>query len=169
MPDAIYRSAAPSVVEAWEDTQRRYKEWHSAVGAWGDAYKHDGILITDHGDRKWVIGLRGDDAPGPEWRWSKQADCWVPDKRTKAGKAVDATLESLRVDKLGHVPGMPARVVGPGRMYQSGFEYIDGVLWVTWGCSAEEVESQAKFDGNLWERAKASAYYLAVEGAMPSA
>ena len=44
MTKAIYCSTAPEVLEAWADTQRRYREYQEKVGAFFGRYpNHDGL------------------------------------------------------------------------------------------------------------------------------
>lgn len=159
---AFYSSTAPEVLSSWEDTQRRYREYHAAAGEFFGRWPNHKGIQSRFSDCVYAAGLHGDESPGEGWRRGKNGD-WYPDKRLKAGKALAKELDALKVKGLGHLPGMPSLRFADGVMATHSAQEIDGVMWVTWSIDADEIEKDDQFDGSLWERAKASAYHLAIE------
>lgn len=162
---AFYRSTHPDVVAAWDDTQRRYREWHAATGAFIARYPGRHGRQRRSGSSLWFVGLDGETKPDVGWRFS--GGTWVADKRTKAGKALAGEIAALEVTSLGRLPGIPLVIISveDGMWHDPGIRCIDGVVWVSYGCSAEEVERGKGVDSVLWDRVKASEYYAAIESA----
>lgn len=165
----VFRSSAPEVVDAWENAQRLYREWHAAVGVFGERFP-DHVLLQRRGPgggSVYFAGLRGDTSPGDGWRHLKDQDCWLPDKRYKAGKALAVEADKLRVDRLGRLPGMPDLIRDDGALCSPGIVQFEGVVYVMWGCPASAVKaggwSSNILDESLWEPCPLSAYYLAIE------
>lgn len=171
---AVYRSSHPDVLAAWADTQRRFDAWHSEVVVLRAAFPDHQVLQHEFDGRISVAALRGPSAPGQAWRYVKRQDYWVPDRRLKSGKAMADRIDGIRVTGMGKLPGMPDTAHG-GRaangygtqLHHPGMFEHDGTVWVKWSCSHEAVVesgwSKTTLDLELWELAKLSGYYLAVE------
>lgn len=164
----VYRSTHPEVLGAWEEQNARHVAWHDAVKEFRSEYPDHKPCAVNWGDAKHLLGLTGAESPGPVWRFMKARDCWVPDKRTKAGKALAARIDALRVTGLGSFPGMPHEIWEHApEWYSHGLQVIAGVVWVTWSekLTYEKVEATKTFDPAYWERARGSEYLRAVEDA----
>lgn len=156
---SVFKSTAPEVVSSYEDYQRRYLEFHRQLSEFDSQWPDHGTLITRFVTTIKFAGLHGDVSPGPGWRQTKTG-AWVPDRRTREGKALARQVEALRVEKIGQLKGMPPNAFTAGHCWQHGVDVVDSVVWASWGCLADEVEG---VDTELWERAKLSEYYLAIE------
>lgn len=169
---AHYKSTDAEVIAQWDDTQRRYREWHEAKDAWAEQFPNHDTASFQQSDRLWLGGLRGDESPGPCWRRAVRVDIdvWVPDKRTKAGKALAAEIDAMTVTHMKDIPGMPDMAMVGNRWYHPGLFVYDGTAYVNWSCSFAEVEadptrgwSRIEFDASKWERIKRSEFYAAQE------
>lgn len=168
--ESAFRSSHPDVLAAWADSVSRRQAWTEAVGRFVKENPDHKGLETSWATRLAFVGLRGEEKPGPEWRYVSERDFWVPDKRTKAGKALSQQCDELAIFGLWNLPGMPTelmidnhRLLSPG-----GFEAADGTIWLHWGCSAERVGTGSPLGGSdlnleIWESAPLSAYHLALE------
>lgn len=168
---ANYKSTDPDVLAAWDDTQRRFQEWREAKSAWAQQFPDHEALAVQGSDSVSVVGLQGDETPGPAWRQTTRAniELWVPDKRTKAGKAIAQQLDALSVDHMKDIPGMPDMAMSGNHWHSPGLFVYDGVAYVHWSCTFAEVEdstrgwSRTAFDASKWERIKRSELYAAQE------
>jgi hypothetical protein len=175
----VYRSRDPEVVQGWKDAG-------DAIHAYVDETKR---VLANHGaggyqDYRhgggWSIGrfsgllIPQDEFPPPGWRMADAAQMRaVPDKRTKAGKAVTATLEAVKHpgDPLFKLVGMPPDIAGgPGFITPSVRLLEDrAALYVAWRENPEGRESffgkGSAIDFGKWERVKLSEYYTEVERA----
>lgn len=169
---ANYKSTDAEVLGKWDDTQRRYREWHAAKDAWGEQFPNHDVTALQQSERVWVVGLRGDESPGSAWRKAVRANIavWVPDKRTKAGKALAKEIDALAVTHMKDVPGMPDMAMVENRWCTPGLFVHEGVAYVHWSCSFAVVEadpsrgwSKTEFDPSKWERIMRSELYAAQE------
>lgn len=160
-----FRSTHPEVRAADAENRRRYQQWRADVETWASQYPaHHPVQITFGGgaDRH-IRGLTGETELGEGWRISKGGD-WVPDKRTKAGRAIAKALEPLSVSGLKRLPGMPDMAFA---MQSPGVYDLQGATWVAWSCPAGEVAkggwSNVDLDLTMWTEMPLRAFYLAVE------
>lgn len=109
---ACYRSDHPAVVSVWEDTQRRYRAAHEAIGTFQE--KYDGTALVSRGGSNYRLMalMRATVPAGGEtaWRYVRKLGGWVPRRNTKAGKALAAEFDACQARNLGNVPGLPLYV-----------------------------------------------------------
>ena len=176
MTTLAYRSSHPDVLAAWADTQTRFREWHAKVSEWRADYPEHHAAQQDWTGSLSIVGLIGDTSPGPGWRHKRGQNVWVPDQRTKAGKALAERIAALKADKIGDLPGMPDTASsskstptgGYGLCHPGMFEH-DGTVWVSWNATHKDVAesgwSTRQLDMTIWEQAPLSAFYAATEDA----
>jgi hypothetical protein len=91
----------------------------------------------------------------------------LPDCRLKAGKALDRQIQEIKT-RFPDEP-FPDRAYISGAIAYPGLETHQGVHWLVWNCTFEEVEKGKYRDGRpaidptIWERARMSDYWLARE------
>lgn len=158
---AVYVSDAPEVAE-W---QRAFKAICEAyrVHCEGIEAEFPGYKLLERrswGDLRYIVGLNGEECPGPLWR--NQEGHWVPALRSRAGKALEKRLQEVRRE-VPPVPGMPLHTTCHHHWCSHSFEPMGGVFWAAWTALPESVEREPKFDPSLWKRAKLSEYYYAKE------
>ena len=179
---AVYRSTHPEVLAAWDDTQQRHRELAEKVKALRAEFPNHPPMVYRYSDRAQFSHLSfhedmpsigNDFGPPPEpegWRIKKEGRStylgWVPDKRTKAGKAMAARLAEIKVTGMGHFPGMPTTVLEGNHWYSHGSVVHDGVAYAHWGCSFADVESSnwsRGLDTDMWQRCRMSEFWMAKE------
>jgi hypothetical protein len=163
---AYYRSSHPDVLAYWADTEARAEAFNAALKALEAEFPDSqACYLEGHGWRE-AYGLHYEQphpAPGPGWMQKKGEQCWTADRRTKTGREVWNRLNDLRFNE-GTPPGLPERVRTDMRFCFPGMERHGGDLWAIFSCTAAEVEACKQFNGSIWQPAKASEYWLAVEG-----
>jgi hypothetical protein len=179
----VYVSRQPEVVGAWlagEEALRAYvKQTRAVLNERGlGEYK---VWRSTSGWRPWEF--RGLDVPQDEfapegWRLNKSREFAVPDKRTKAGKQIAAALAAVKHpgNPGDDLPGMPADVLVGGGFQTPAIRLLEDrtALYVAWrtdpaGCRESFRSRSVAIDRDLWERAKLSDYYAAVEAYEASA
>jgi len=173
----VYVSRSPEVVGAWRAAEKalnayvkqtqavldeaglgRYKVWR-ATGGWSP-WKLMGLDIPQ------------DEFPPAGWRVNQSREYAVPDKRTRAGKQIATALAAVKHpgNPGDDLPGMPADVMAGGGFQTPAIRMLEGrtALYVAWrtdpaGCRESFRSKSVEIDASLWERAKLSDYYAAVE------
>lgn len=161
---SAFSSNDGAVLEAWEAAQEDVQQWNERAKAMKEKYDGYKLLVQqsawDQGRR--VVGLGGNLADNPGGFRLKDTHYWVPDMRTKLGKAAQRELEDLEL-QAPDLPGMPKAVMVGHTLYKPGYDLFDGELWVSWGCSEEAVFasdwSTTTVDPLVWTSRKLSEYY----------
>jgi hypothetical protein len=172
----VYRSRDPQVVGAWKDACAAIEAYVKATGAVLDGaglgaykvYRNTRGLRPGH-----FAGLAIPQDEFPPEGWRMRAEYAVPDKRTKAGKAVDAALDAVKHpgDPLYRLIGMPPDILtGAGNFSTPAVRLLeDGTtLYTAWrtdpaGCRESFMAGKFEIDRSLWEPVKLSEYYAAIE------
>lgn len=161
-----YRSTRPALAAFEAECNQRREVYEAHAEAFEAEFPgYSGAQwITRYGAD--LVGLYGEACPGPHWVKKARDDFWSPSRRTKAGNELWRRLNAICL-RWPSEPGMPATVRDSeaSKRYCPSFEKIGEEHWMGWGCRAELVEADPKFDPAIWERAKASAYHLAREAA----
>lgn len=174
--NAAYRSRDPEVVQAWieaTDAITAYvRNSQRVLDAYGLAryqcYRNGGGWNPGA-----FAGLAIPDREKPPAGWRMLSQYAVPDKRTKAGKQVDAALEAVKHpgDPLFKLIGMPPDVMTGSGFSGPAVRLLEDrtAVYVGWG--TDPAGGQSFFNGKVeidldrWERIPLSAYYLASEQA----
>lgn len=160
---SVFTTDDPDILAKWDDDQRRYREWHAAVGEWAERYPNHKAVTLRGGNGASLSGLEGP-CPGPLWRRHPRYGHWIPRKRTKEEKALHAEVAALAVSELGDVEGMPKDVWSQmPHWYSHGTVTYAGRLFVTWPCDAEHIEASDTYDASRWRRCRLSEYHTAKE------
>lgn len=163
MNDTIYYRSDHANALAYQcDLQVKYAEWRERLRVFLAQYpEHEPVMWTGHGGEV-LMALKGSSSPGVGWLQRSGESCWRPDRRYVVGRKLFAEVNAMRFIEP-PIPGMPARVYGPSRVYFCGMERHGGAVWAMWSAPPELVEADARFDVAIWQRAKASAFFLARE------
>lgn len=179
---SAYRSRHPDVLAefgAAQDRMRAYRDRIFTVTTEHGMGDHQ-IAVSSGAlspSRFQGVVTRGGEFVPDGWRVSAIGgrDLAVPDKRTKAGKAIAAAIKDAGSPGDCILPGMPRevivtedgyRVCSPGvRLLEDG-----GAVWVTWGmvleaATAMDFHAPVSADPEFWEQSLLSAYWAAVEAA----
>lgn len=178
MSGAAYRSNLPEALAAWEDYQAHVKDVARRREEMGERYggRHLWVNNSGFGHGTQVVGLeiRDDEKPGdligehgelriPLRGATNQAR---PNIRRKAGKELQAELQSLKLEGP-NLPGMPGwTLLGLSVLKPAVVLYGDS-MWVFWGESDPFGEDEhgpgGTVDMKIWTRVPLSTYYAAKE------
>lgn len=176
----VYRSDKPQVLQAWREAceaLQAYVDQTKAVLAAAGLGDYQAYRESRGFDRGEFTGLAvDDDKPVPEgWRVGSDKRYAIPDKRRKAGKDIAAALDAVKHpgSPSQHLLGMPAFLLGAGRMHQPGARLLEGeaALYVQWSIDPEAGSRRhpqfdgTPVDGDLWARVLLSRYYAEAERA----
>jgi hypothetical protein len=162
---ACYRSNHEAVVSVWDDTQRRYREAHAAIGAMEKKYGGRAMVYSGRDYRLAAMSKDGPPIGGEAiWRYDRKAGGWVPRRSVKGGKALAEEFDACSARNLGDVPGLPKYVqVKDGRhpfhMQGAAIFAHDGYVWACWSSVDHEdvlKSGWGKLDESLWEQVKRS-------------
>jgi hypothetical protein len=174
---AVYRSSAPEVTRAWDDALRALDDYRVATTDALEAARVGGYPVYRHAGH-WsfgrVSGIQvADGADVPEgWRIVRDTDRAMPDKRTKAGRAIWQALEDIELpgNPLSRLPGMPADLLTGLRLISPSVRLIGDALYAVWAADPAGNTGDLRRSGqpcevdlNLWERVKLSEYYAVIE------
>lgn len=161
-PQTYYRSQHPAVAEMLAEWLRRQDAYHEACEAFEAEFPGSTVVVWQWHSGEHAVGLRAKENPGPLWAQKYNQTYWSPLLRNKDGKALEKRLHALRLDHP-KTPGMPTLAHSPGIRHLHALEQVGEEFWVWWTCPADLVEADPAFDGTIWERAKASTFWLAKE------
>lgn len=167
----VFVSDHPDVLAALVEFYKAEAEFKAKVDAFREemggrrlfSYPPDGFS-SGHWFGVEVLGIdiikEGGKSALKGWRYQARRDCWVPDKRTKAGRAYADRLK----DELQQPSPFrflkdftPSSCSVGGRIYSPGIEEIDGKVYMTWS-------DKATFEGNeYFKPCKLSEFYAAKE------
>jgi hypothetical protein len=127
------------------------------------------VGLKPKGDDRYLM-----DVPEGPWRRTnfRDYDCWVPNKRSRAGKELAERLSKLELlNSRPRVPGMPHMWLDTRTNYwfQPSLKIIDDVIWMTWSTDdmyeAIDGDEPEDFfvDSSIWERVKLSEYHSILE------
>ena len=167
----IYRSRTPEVPAAWKAACEALSAYIAATQAILDEAGFAGWpAFRNNGS--WSYGkIAGIGVPDSEempdgWRAAKH--CAVPDKRTKAGREMQARLDAVKHPGAltGHLPGMAADVLNgmSGYIVSPDIRVLGESVYAEWSADPERAEVSfsnrtTQVDHDLWERVKLSDYY----------
>lgn len=166
---AHYKSTDAEVLAAWEAAQQGFRDFDKARDEWAAGFPDHEPFVLRSPDAVFLVGLhheRDGESPGEGWRLTNHRTgyaCWVPDKRTKLGKELAATIKTLRAKHVEKIPGMPMLTIVENHFYSPGVIVHEATAYVNWTSSFAEVEREGKVDETRWERIKRSEFYAAKE------
>jgi hypothetical protein len=169
---AHYKSTDAEVLGAWDAAQQGFRDFRAAKDEWAKGYPQHEPFALQSSDRLWLVGLLWSSdvgSPGEGWRRAQRSDIWgwVPDKRTKIGKALAASIAAIKAEHVKDIAGMPGLAVVGNRFCHPGLFVYEGVAYVNWSISFAEVESsrwsKEGVDESKWTRIKRSEFYAAQE------
>jgi hypothetical protein len=169
----VYRSTDSDVLQAWKDAGEAIDAYVKRTEAVLDEHGAGGYKTYRYSGRN-VGQFAGLDIPAgekPPAGWRMNSNYAVPDKRTKAGKAADAALKTVKHpgDPLLKLIGMPPDVEGGPGFISPGVRMLEGhgALYVTWREDPEGRQSffagKVTIDHGRWQRVPLSQYYAEVE------
>lgn len=173
MPEVVYRSTHPEALTHWEKTSS-----DEAHAAWREQVN---TVIADLGfpgrrfatSKSWrgvkPIGIEHPtDQHIPEgWRRDRDLpEAIVPDRRTKTGKQIGKRLDALpapnpRAGMPGGMPGVAFSARGH-EFLRCGLGRYGDAVYVSWSSELSEKDT-SRIDPAVWEQAKLSEYYAAIE------
>lgn len=176
MTELVYKSGHRTVLEAvgeWRKARQAFSDDLHAFVTRHIGEGRSGLVVNGVKEIRFVgvERLRGEKEPPSElWR-ADDRNGWVPRRTTKAGKQLAAEMAAITApDLFGTLPGMPREywdVLQPDcshKVFTPGFRVSDAeVVWVTWGTARMLDDPKWNVDDQLWERAKLSEYYAAIE------
>ena len=155
-----YRSEHPAVARYDAQKWQQIRAWIKRVVAFGKEFViNPDIRIHGSVAERYVIGFRGDTAPGPHWHRKRGQDYWTPDGRTKAGRELWARMRALTCTKP-QIPGFPRELFSPSRSEWAYPIFIPnaGEFWIGIRATYEEVEADPAFDSTIWQRSTWDTY-----------
>ena len=170
MTETAFRSTAPEVVTAYDSWDASREEFRTAMRELGHEYGREVYVSRSMLSGQTFSGLkheRGDAIPSG-WRVDSKTRLLRPDKRTKEGKALAASLSRLSLSRP-RIPGMPGDCWGEGYVYAPVFFKYDGTVWAGWGCGPDRLTGDGgdmrgpTVDLSLWTLAKLSEWHAARE------
>lgn len=159
---AYYRSEHPALEEWWAEHIRRVQEYSTAWHALLEEFPDCTIAFREFLGNERAMGLFSATCPGPLWQRRRGHEHWTPRLKTAEGKALEKRLHAICYDPA-QAPGMPASVRSALKRHAPGWFRHAGVAWLEWGVDAALVEASSEYDPAIWQRAKASDFYLAKE------
>lgn len=103
------------------------------------------------------------------WRVDAQERI-VPDKRTKAGKALAEEIKAVEAGRPTNIRsrlrGMPMRASQSNHFYEAGVFFHNGAVYVHWGCPVEALDGEwggDPLDSTTWKQLKLSEFHAAKE------
>lgn len=174
----VFTTDDPDQTAAMVDYKERHAGFRALLAAFAAEVDPDGEgreVVALEGDRRgpFTVGLRPTDSdqhhPPVGWRVTVSSGhtVLVPVKRSKAGKALAARFDELRVPKPSLV-GMPCIVVRDGRWHEPGYGLLDGRLYCKWsGDVSDEDLTSGRWgkpaDLTMWRPVPLSEFYALVE------
>ena len=153
-----YRTTNPGVLAVWDKWQDEMQAQHARIRAFKDSVDPEDRLQLRARRNSVPVYFSGDVVPHG---WRRTAKGWiVPNKRLKAGKEAQATLDELRrsaPDLSSRLMGMPDHAIVGNHFYEPGAFKHDGAIYVYWGGMPEGVDSE------VWSELKLSEFYAAQE------
>jgi hypothetical protein len=186
MTEVVYRTRNPVIFDAYRALKEGVDAYKKSVDdflagkglgdydwlVWQD-YRFAGLKLKPReGAREYPY-----EEPAPEnWRRDSQRDRYVPDRRRKQGKIIQAALDELGKRHPGNLlsvlTGMPARSFPSLSRHQTPGVYIpldEDAVYVHWNDDPEMVSewngarAADPVDHGIWERIPLSEYYAARE------
>jgi hypothetical protein len=158
----------------YEELQRRNDLFNEQADALKAEYPgHELVVSSGHGFKR-AIGIHPVESktrnqmrqsiPSELWKLGENDWFYTPARKTKEGRKLAERLQAIFL-KWPPTPGMPGDIYlrVEGKMARPGFDKIGDTFWVYWSCPHETVEQEKEFDGTIWERARSSDFWLAVE------
>lgn len=173
-PQTVFYSDHPEVVGWWEDVAAQRESARGSLQAIEERLGADEWRVVAVPSTSWemrVVGVRNMSRPQEEppergWRLNQRKRVWIPDKRTSEGKELDRIFNESTI-KPGVLKGMPESVRHDGVWCFPGIHFLDGKVWVTWGCPKDAINgewSQEDLDLDIWTQGKLSEYHALLEG-----
>lgn len=172
-PTAVFKSRDPQLIDEYDlDTSARFEEYKAKAVAFKNELGVEQLSISSAWDDIRVTGYVEADRnadPKPGYRRDSKTGFMKPALRTVEGKAISERLKTIRYVP-GKKPGLPGVVMGVGYMGPFTLQkYGDDWYAVLTVPLEDDPEQRARtlreVDVQLWEPAKLSEYFAAVEAA----
>jgi hypothetical protein len=169
-PTAVFKATRPDLIDAYDQrTTELWEEYRAKIKALMEEWGVEQLSCRDDWNGgQFVTGYvpaRSED-PKPGFRKDRDSGFMVPAKRTAEGKAHVQRIKDVHYAP-GKKPGLPSTVLGQGYMGPFTLRKLGGVwyavLTVPLGSPEERGSSLREVDRDVWEPAKLSEYFLAVE------
>jgi hypothetical protein len=169
-PTAVYTCRQPDLLDAYDQsTTDLWEEYRAKIKALEQEWGVDTLLCSSGSRGQFITGYVAptrDEAPKPGFRREAHSDYMKPALRTKAGKAVAERLRDVAYEPP-KKPGLPDMVWGEGYMGQFSLRQLGGTWFayttVPLGDRDPNYTGLNEVDPALWEPAKLSEYFLALE------
>jgi hypothetical protein len=171
-PTAVFKSRAPHLIEEYEaKANARFEEYKAKAIALKNELGVEQLAVNSGWGDIRVTGYVDPDRnaePKPGWRRDSKTGFMKPALRTPEGKAIAQRLKGIWY-VAGEKPGLPSIVMGDGymgpftlkKLGDAWYAYITVPLR-SYAADLNEVDVQ------LWEPAKLSEYFSALEAAEES-
>jgi hypothetical protein len=172
-PTAVYKSRAPHLIDEYDAaTTERFEEYKAKAVAFKNELGVEQLSVNSGWDDIRVTGYIDPDRhadPKPGYRRDSKTGFMKPALRTAEGKAIAERLKGIRYVP-GKKPGLPGVIMGVGYMGPFSLQKLDGEWYAVLTVPLEDDPEQRartlrEVDVQLWEPAKLSEYFLAVEAA----
>lgn len=155
--ECVFRSEHPDVLAWWAEVADVTKRFRENCRAIESRFPDNQLLVIESRRRKVAVALAGP-KPGPAWRRDSRGD-WAPYRNHRKDQSIIDLFNGTEV-AMPTSPGMPADVwemAESQTVYAPGIREAGGVIWAHWGCAAQHVEHDDR-----WQPAKLSEFYAAV-------
>lgn len=171
---AVYRATDPAIMASVEAWKAQWAEWKRSVMKFATTHSESSApVVNTYADgARHLVGLSYEpDLSIPDgWRVTDRGGMTysVPNRRSKAGKALGAEMDSLALRAF-HPDGMPSAVFVENHWFSPGVEELSGTIYLTWALVLEECSddeqgfSKQSYDPSRWERVKLSEYHAMKE------
>lgn len=175
----VYRTADPEVIAAWGEAFAAISAYVAETKAVLDAagLSQYGYLRSNasfHPGRFAGLAIPDREDPPAGWRMNTGPERAVPDRRYKAGRAVDDALKAVKHpgSPLWSLTGMPSDLLTGGSYITPAMRLLEdgAALYAVWWEDPERFpesfsRGRAEIDTGKWQKVKLSDYYREVERA----